>query len=80
MKIRFMGKAMLGCFISALGVYFTHLLYSLKEPRSAGYAVGFEGRGDGKTDGFLGSCRVGDNKICVQRVKASVNTLDRSIE
>ena len=79
-KIRFMAEAMPGSLVFALGVDFAHLLNCLKKSRPAGDPIGFEGRGDGETDGFLRPRRVGDNKVCVQRVKTPVDTFDRSIE
>ena len=52
-----------------------NLLYDFKEPRSAGNAVGFEGRGDRQTDGFLCPRSVCHDQVGGQWIKMTGGAL-----
>ena len=52
----------------------------LKQPRPPTESELFKGRRNRKTYRFLRSASVCDNKACIERIKSSLDTLDRSIK
>ena len=63
-----------------LGVHLRHPLYYLEQPCAAGDAIGFQGRCDRQTDGFLCPALVRHHKIGGQGVQAALNALDGSVK
>ena len=50
------------------GIRFLHALLDLKQPSAPGDTVAFEGRRDGKADGFVGTAFIRNDEVCVQRI------------
>ena len=65
---------------SAFGIYLLQPLLDLEQPGTAGDAVCFQGRTDGKADGLFRATPVGNDEISRERVKPTFHTLDRSVK
>ena len=62
------------------GIHLLHLLDDLKQPGPSGYAVGFQGRGDGETDGLVCPAVVRHNQMRAQRIQPPVYAFHGGIE
>ena len=74
------GKFSAGSFGPSQGVDLPHLLHHFEEPRPAGNAVAFEGRGHSQTDGLFRPARIRHHKMGGQRVQPPLDALHRGIE
>ena len=74
------GLALAQGVLQALVVHGLHPLHHLKQPRPAGDAVGFEGRGHREADGLLGAGGVGHHEVGGQRVQSPVHALHRGVK
>ena len=72
-------KKIAACFAPPFGVDFLDALDYFEKSRSAGDAVGLQGRRHGKADGLLRAAEVCHDQIGRHRVKAALHALDRRI-
>ena len=73
-------KLVMRSFLSASCICFFNFLHDLKQSRSAGNTVSFERGRNSKTNCFLSSALIRNDKIGRQRVKSTLPALDRSVK
>ena len=66
--------------LSRFPLDFPRLLNHLKEPAPPGKPVGLERRRHGKADRFFRAGLIGDDKVCLERIKPALNAFDGGIE